>query len=67
MSKGSGVRWKNFGGRGFKIMAGLGGGQAGGAPRTPKNVRKVAKIFLKKIEKMLYFSLFFNKNFKTMR
>ena len=45
---------KNFGG--LKVMAGLVGG-----PRTPENFRKFAKKFHKKIAKMHYFSIFFNK------
>ena len=48
--------------RGFKVMAGLVGGPGGGgAPRTPKNFRKFAKIFLEKIAKMHYFRIFFKK------
>ena len=50
---------KNFGG--FKVMAGLVGGPGGGAPRKPENFRKFAKKFLKKIAKMNYFSIFFQK------
>ena len=36
-------------------------GSGGGAPRTPENLRKFANTFLKKIEKMHYFSIFFKK------
>ena len=42
---------KNFGG--FKVMAGLVGG--------PGNFRKFAKKFLRKLQKMHYFSIFFKK------
>ena len=34
-------------------------GSGGAAPRTPENFRKFAKKFLRKLQKMNYFSIFF--------
>ena len=55
----SGVNRKKF--RGFKVMAGLVGGPGGGHPQTPENFRKISKNFLRKLQKMHYFSIFFQK------
>ena len=55
----SGIRRKSFGG--FKVMAGIVGGLGAESPRTPENFRKFAKDFLRKLQKMHYFSLFFKK------
>ena len=45
----------------FKVLAGIVGGPGGGAPWTPENFQKFSKIFLKKIAKMHYFGIFFEK------
>ena len=45
---------------GFKGMAGLVGG-AGANPRMPENFRKFRKNFVRKLQKLHYFSLFFKK------
>ena len=56
----SGVRRKKF--RGVQGYGRPRRGSGGEPPRTPENFRKFAKIFLKKIAKMHYFSLSFKKN-----
>ena len=56
----SGVRRKKFQGV-------QGRGSGGGASRTPDNVRKFAKKFLKKMAKNGVFSPILQKSFKTMR
>ena len=40
-------------------MACIVGGPGGGVPRTPENFRKFAKNFLRKLQKIHYFRLFF--------
>ena len=52
-----GVRRKKFRGGGFQGYGQL----RGEPPRMPENLRKFAKNFLRKLQKMHYFSLFFKK------
>ena len=51
---------KKFGG--FKVLAGSYGVRGTEPPRTPEKFRKFAKNFLRKLQKMHYFCIFFEKN-----
>ena len=61
----SGVRRKKF--RGFKVMAGLVGGPGAESPRRRRIVENLQKYFLRKLQKVHYFGLFFKGNLKTQR